>query len=145
MGVAVWYFLRPRSGELHPIARAAADAFLAGKVSLPADQDGFVRYVEVAVRLEHRHAVEVLRVGYFQHRVGRSGKLDQRNLREVMAVAGEAAFGGPSRAKPPAGIIAAEHRVAHRRLAHLSQWQPTTVEVAAIRRLVNQKAGCAVW
>jgi hypothetical protein len=145
MGATVWYFLRPPSGELYPVACAAVEAFFAGKASLPADPDGSVRYVEVAVRLEHRRAVEVLRVGYFQQRVGRGGKLDQRHLREVMAVAGEATFGGLGVTRPPAGIIAAEHRFAGRRLAHLSQWQPTTAEVAAIQRLVNQKAGRAVW
>jgi hypothetical protein len=142
MGVTVWYFLRPRAGELRPITCAAVDAFFAGRESLPADADGHVRYVEAVVRLERRRAVEVLRVGCFQYRVDRRGKLDQKLLREVRALAGEAAFGGaPDLTKPPAGVIHAEHRFALRRLAHISQWQPMAAEAAAVRELLNRRAG----
>ncbi len=64
-----------------------------GTGRLPADADGVVRFAEVIVSLDHRRAVEVLRVGSFQYRALVDGKLDREHLREIMAVTSEAAFG----------------------------------------------------
>jgi hypothetical protein len=66
MGVSAWVFLRPRPGELHPLAQRTAEAFISKGGRIPADAEGFVRYAQVIVSLRDRHAVEVLRVGFFQ-------------------------------------------------------------------------------
>jgi hypothetical protein len=55
MGVSAWLFLR-----------RTADAFIFKGGRIPADAEGFVRYAQVIVSLRDRHAVEVLRVGFFQ-------------------------------------------------------------------------------
>jgi hypothetical protein len=141
MGVTLWYFRRPRRGELLPLPRAALDRFFFHGGQLPADEEGFVRYIEVTVRLQRREPVEVVRVGAFQHRVLADGTLDRKHLNRVMALAGESVFGGLSLFKPPPGIIQAEHRFAKRRLQHIGEWKPTRTELGMLGELVNRKAG----
>lgn len=104
-------------------------------------EEGFVRYAEVLVLLDDRRAVEVLRVGYFQHRTRADGTLDRERGMAVMAAAGEAAFGHLPFPKPPPGVVGAEHKFAQRRLDHLYRWKPTRAEIVKLRDLVNRKAG----
>jgi hypothetical protein len=141
MGVTLWYFLRPRPGELRPQPRAAVEDFFFHGGPLPAGEGGFARYIEVLVRLHHRKAVEVLRVGAFQYRVLSDGTLDREHLNEIMALAGNVVLGRLSLFKPPPGVIEAEHRFAKRRLEHVGEWKPTRTELAMLRELVNRKAG----
>lgn len=141
MGISVWFFVRKRSGELGPLARRAVDAFIFNGGRLPADTEGFVRYAEVIVSLENRRAVEVLRVGFYQHRALDDGTLDRSHYDEIMRTVPEAAFGWLQLCEPPPGVVAAEHRFAKRRLEHLSQWKPTKVELRQLRDLVNRRAG----
>ena len=141
MGASVWSFLRPQPGELCPVARRALDEFLSDAGRLPADAEGFVRYAQVIVNLENRRAVEVLRVGFFQYRVLKDGRLDQEHFHQIMATVPEAAFGWLQLSKPQAGVVAAEHRFAKRRLEQLNTWKPTQDELSKLLRLVNRKAG----
>jgi hypothetical protein len=139
MGLALWYFLCARPGELRPLPLAQVDAFFSSGGRLP-DDNGVVRYLEVVVQFEDRKAVEVLRITGSQHRVIADGTLDRQHLGEVMALAGEAALGGVLAFKRP-GVIDAEHRFARRRLEHVGPWKPSQVELALLRTLVNRKAG----
>jgi len=141
MGVRTWFFLRPRQGELRPLAQTKVDAFFFRDGRLPVDDDGLVRYAEVTVRLEDRRAVEVLRVAHFQCRARTDGTLDRQKYMELMATAGEAASGGVVTSTSPPGVVRAEHRFAQRRLDHLSRWKPTKAEVEVLRELVNRRAG----
>ena len=141
MGVTTWFFLRPRPGELRPLAQSAAGTFIFEGGRLPADAEGFVRYAEVIVSLHDRRAVEVLRVGFFQHRALADGTLDREHFREIMAIVPEAVFGWLELSKPPRGVIAARHKFARRRLENMSEWKPTRGELATLRDLVNRKAG----
>ena len=140
MGVSVWTFMRPREGELHLVSQRAVDEFFSNAARLPADDEGFVRYAQVVVNLENRRAVEVLRIGFYQHRVLKNGKLDRKHFKAVMATVGEAAFGGLRIEGSQPGVIAAEHRFAKRRLDHLSTWKPSEGDLAKLRELVNHKA-----
>jgi len=141
MGASVWSFLRPQPGELRPVTQRAIEEFISNAGRLPADADGFVRYVQVLVDLENRRATRVLHVGFFQYRALKNGRLDRKHFREIMAAVPEAAFGWLQLIKPPAGVVGAEHRFAKRRLEHLSTWKPTRDELLKLRGLVNQKAG----
>jgi hypothetical protein len=141
MAVTLWSFLRPHPGGLCPVAQRALDEFLSDARRLPADAEGFVRYAQVIVNLENRRAVEVLRVGFFQYRVLRDGRLDREHFHQIMAAVPEAAFGWLQLSKPPAGVVDAEHRFARRRLEQLNTWKPTQDELSKLRRLVNRKAG----
>jgi hypothetical protein len=141
MAATVWFFLRPRVGELRPVALAKVEDFFMRDGRFPTDEEGFVRYAEVSVFLEDRRAVEVLRVGYFQHRARADGTLDRDRHMEVMAATGEASFGQIPFSEPPPGVVASEHKFAKRRLEHLSQWKPTKTEIALLREFVNHKAG----
>jgi hypothetical protein len=141
MGVSAWSFLRPRPGELHPLAQHTVEAFFFKGGRIPADAEGFVRYAQVMVSLRDRHAIEVLRVGFFQYRALPDGLLDRKHLDEIMAVVPEAAFGCLRLSKAPQGVIEAQDKFAKRRLEHLSQWKPTKADVGKLRELVNRKAG----
>ncbi len=140
MGASVWSFLRPHPGELRPVTQRAIEDFISNAGRLPIDADGFVRYAQVVVNLEIRRATEVLHVGFFQYRALKSGRLDHKHFRQIMAAVPEAAFGWLQLNKPPAGVVDAEHRFAKRRLEHLSTWKPTRDELLKLRGLVNQKA-----
>lgn len=141
MGVSVWFFLRPRPGELHPVTQSAVEAFITGGGRLAADADGFVRYAQVIVSLHHRRAVEVLRAGFFQYRALTDGTLDREHFREIMEVIPEAAFGWLRISQPPQGVVNAEHKFAQRRLEHMSRWKATRAEHVKLRELVNRRAG----
>ncbi len=141
MGARVWSFLRPRPGELRPLAQSALDAFFFREGRLPADEDGFVCYFEVVVLFNVRRAVEVIRVSCFRHRALKNGTLDRRRLMEMMSTVGEAAFGHLTFSKSPPGVIQAEHKFARRRLDRISRWTPTRGELAKLRDLVNRRAG----
>ena len=141
MGVSVWTFLRSKPGEIFPVVQRAVDDFLANTGRLAADADGLVRYAQVVVYLENRRAVEVLRVGFFQYRALKNGKLNRRHFREIMAALPEVAFGWLQLSKPPPGVVCAEHRFAKRRLDQLNTWKPTQDELSKLRGLVNHKAG----
>jgi hypothetical protein len=141
MGVSVWTFLRSKPGELSPVAQRAVDAFFANSGRLVADEEGLVRYAQVVVNLEHRRAVEVLRIGFFQYRALDDGRIDPAHSREVMATVQEAVFGEIQLTKPPPGLVSAESRFARRRLQHMNMWKPTPGELAKLRILVNNRAG----
>jgi len=141
MGVRTWFYLRPRQGELRPLAQTKVDAFFFRDGRLPVDDEGLVRYAEVTVRLENRRAVEGVRVAYFQSRASADGTLDRQEYMELIAAAGEAAFGAYALSKPPPGVVNAEHRFAQRRLDHLSRWNPMKAEVEILREFVNRRAG----
>jgi hypothetical protein len=141
MGVSVWTFLRSQPGEIFSVAQRMVDDFLANLGRLPVDEEGLVRYAQVVVNLENRRAVEVLRIGFFQYRALRNGRLNRRHFREIMAALAEAAFGWLQLSKPPPGIVGAEHRFAKRRLDQLNTWKPTQDELSKLRSLVNRKAG----
>ncbi len=140
MGVTAWTFLRPRPGELMPLAQKAVEAFIRDGGSLPADAEGFVRYAQVIVSIHDRRAVKVLRLGFFQYRALADGTLDRKHFRKIMEVIPEAAFGWLALDKLPAGVIGAEHKFAQRRLDNLSHWKPTRDDLAALGELVNRKA-----
>ena len=141
MGVSVWTFLRSKPGEIFPVAQRAMDDFLDNTGRLPADEEGFVRYAQVIVSLENRRAVEVLRIGFFQYRALKNGRLNRRHFREIMAALPEASFGWLQLSKPPPGVVSAEHRFAKRRLDQLNTWKPTQGDLSKLRSLVNRKAG----
>ena len=141
MGLSTWFFIRPRPGELRPVALRRIEDFFSGGGRLPADDDGRVQYAEVMVRLEQRRAVEVVRVSYFQCRAQADGTLDRQHYMAMTATALEAASHGIISSRPPPGVLNAEHRFAQRRFDHLSRWTPSETEVEVLRELVNRKAG----
>jgi hypothetical protein len=141
MGVSAWFFQRRQRGVLLPLAQSAVDAFLFKGGRLDADGEGFVRYAQVIVSLENRRAVEVLRVGSFQYRSLKNGTLDRDHYDEIKRAIPEAAFGWLQLDKPPPRVVNAEHCFAKRRLEHLSQWNPTTIELRLLHELVNRRAG----
>jgi hypothetical protein len=138
--MAIWYFLRTRPGELRPLPRAQVEAFFSDRGLLPNDHR-VVRYAEVVVQLENRKAVAVVQVGCFQCRALADGTIDRKHLQEVMALAGEAAFGRGFAFRSTPGVVDAGHRFAKRRLQHVGEWQLSDAEQAALRTLVNHKAG----
>ena len=141
MAVSVWTFLRSKPGEIFPVAQRAMDDFLDNTGRLPADEEGFVRYAQVIVSLENRRVVEVLRIGFFQYRALKNGRLNRRHFREIVAALPEVALGGLQLCKPPPGVVSAEHRFAKRRLDRLNTWKPMQGDLSKLRSLVNRKAG----
>lgn len=141
MGTSVWFFLRTQPGEFRRLTLRTAEGFFRGDRQLSADPDGLVKYAQVVVNIAHRHAVEVLSVGFFQCRTLPDGTLDPEHWREITAATSEAAFGGLQLSKPTPGVVRAEHQFAKRRLAHLSQWAPTRDDLTALHGLVNRSAG----
>ena len=140
MGTRVWTFLRSREGELRPVSQRAVDEFFARTGTLPADADGFVRFAEVVVDVVERCAVEVLRVGFHQHKALKNGKLDRKYFKAVVDAAPDL-IAWLGIVKPPPGVVDASHRFEKRRLEHLNTWTPTEVELEMLRYLVNGKAG----
>ena len=140
MGLALWYFLRRRPGEVQSLSRAAVDAFIFHEGQLPVGDDGLVRIFDLVVRLENRRAIEVVSIGAHQYGALPDGTLDREHLGEVKEAIAEAVFGRVLRDDPVPGVIDAGHHFAQRRLDHLSTWQPSTAEFAVLRELVNKKA-----
>ena len=123
------------------MALSAVEAFVSRGGRLTADAEGFVRYAQVVVSLENRRAIEVLRIGFFQHRARKNGTLKGSHFDEVLRTIPAAAFGGLHLSAEPSGVIMAEHRFEKRRLEYLSQWKPTEAELHQLAVLVNRRAG----
>ena len=140
MGLATWYFLRRRPGEVEPLTRKAFEAFFFDGRKLPVSDDGYVRHVQVIVELDERRAVEVLDVGFFQYRALKDGTIDQDSRMELMRNAGMVIGGRLAVEETPPGVIQADHRFAKRRLEHLQNWEPTDADLAVLRELVNRRA-----
>jgi hypothetical protein len=82
-----------------------------------------------------------LRIGFFQYRALKNGRLNRRHFHEIMAAVPEAAFGWLQLSQPPPGVVHAEHRFAKRRLDQMNTWKPTQDELSQLRSLVNCRAG----
>ena len=113
---------------------------MSGEVSLPGDDDGYIRYVQVVVRLENRRAVELVSVGFFRTGVLADGHVDPEHEYEVMAAVGDMMSGAIGRVERTPGVVNAEHRFAERRLYNLSRWEPEKTDSTVLRGLVNRRA-----
>ena len=140
MGLACWYFLRPRPGEIEPLTRGAVDAFIFHEGRLPVGEDGLVRIFDVLMRVENRRPIGVVQIGAHQYRALADGKIDRDHIFQVQATAAELMFRPGLLENPVPGVIEAGHHFAKRRLDHMNTWQPSDAERAMLRQLVNKKA-----
>jgi hypothetical protein len=140
VGVSIWYFLHQGPGTFRPLAAKAFEAFMSGQVSLPRDEDGYVRYAEVVVQLQNRRATKVVSARFYRMRTLEDGHVDPDHPFEVMAAAGGAVSGVFAAVYPTPGVVDAEHRFAERRLHNLSRWEPDEVGLSILRELVNRRA-----
>jgi hypothetical protein len=133
----LWFFQRTGPGEIRRISNPSMQRFLVGERALPNDGDGFVRCIGVSLELQSRKPSVVARVWFSKIRVNAEGKVDPHHRHETAKVAranGHSAHAGSS-------VVPASHRFALRRLSHLREWNPEEPDLAALRAMVNTKAG----
>jgi len=133
----LWFFQRTGPGEIRRIPNPSMQRFLVGERGLPHDGDGFVRCIGISLELQQRKPSLVSRVWFSKIRVNEEGKVDPHHRHETAKVA--RTHGHP----PHAGstVVPASHRFALRRLSHLREWNPEERDLAALRAVVNTKAG----
>lgn len=115
MGVRLWCYQRRGPGDLQQLSPDRLMAFHHGDHELDADDDGFVRYVEVLVTLNRKRVDDVHVLGHFQARFG-SGRADRERI--------ERALGAPAYEE--------------------NRWQPLEGDQRKLRELVNRRAGRSV-
>jgi hypothetical protein len=133
----LWFFQRTGPGVIRRIPNPSMQRFLVGERSLPQDGDGFVRCIGVSLETHGRKLSLVSRVWFSKIRVNEEGKVDPHHRHETAKMArtqGNGAHGDSS-------VVAAGHRFALRRLSHLKEWNPEERDLAALRAVVNTKAG----
>ena len=98
-----------------------------------------MRYAEVAVELEQRKPVGILRMLYFIMSFDSEGRLDasehQKETRLAMELLPPFTAGGQ-----PSQVIEARHRFAKKRYDNEYRWTPTPeIETAIIRAIFGSK------
>src|SRR5207253_2832916 len=99
-----------------------------------------VRAGETITLLCSSACAEDARVWFSKIRVNDEGRVDPHHRHETAKLARSET---PHVAHPHAGtsVVAAGHRFAMRRLSHLREWRPEESDLAALRAVVNTKAG----
>jgi hypothetical protein len=115
MGVRLWCYQRRGPGDLQQLSPDKLMAFHGGHEELHADDDGFVRYVELLATLNRRRVGKVNVLGFFQARFGAALAHRERISRGISAPAYEK-----------------------------SRWQPLDSDQQELRAVVNRRAGRAV-
>jgi hypothetical protein len=144
MALKVWFFLRPRVGEVRPVSLNKMDSFFSKGDKLESDEEGSLHYVEVIVDMEGRQALQVHGIRYFKVLTLPDGTLDRERHYEVVQASVDLAFGGlAAQDDDDPGIINAVSRFAERRLEH-HRWQPTPADEKSLRDAINRKAGRSI-
>lgn len=144
---ALWFFQRTAPGEIRRISNPFMQRFLVGERALLQDGDGFVRCIGMSVELQNRKPAQVARVWFSKIRVREDGRVDPHHRHETVKLAQAEAL-QMAQAEPAAessstksSVVVAGHRFAERRLSHLGEWRPEEKDLAALRQVVNTRAG----
>lgn len=134
---ALWFFQRTGPGEIRRIPNPSMQRFLVGERPLPHDGDGFVRCIGMSLELYRKKPAQVSRVWFSKIRVRDDGRVDPHHHHETAKLA----RAQEKLARAESSVVAAEHRFAERRLSHLGEWRPEEKDLAALRAVVNTRAG----
>ena len=113
MGVRLWCYQRRGPGDLQQLSPDKLMAFHGGHEELEADDDGFVRYVELLVMSNRRRVGKVEFVGFYQARFGSCRALDRDQI-------------GRATSAP---------------VHEDTRWQPLASDQRKLCELVNRRAG----
>ena len=130
----LWFFQRTAPGEIRRISNPSMQRFLVGERPLPHDGDGFVRCIGMSLELRDRKPATVARVWFSKIRVREDGTVDPHHRHQMAKVA-------QSEGNAEGTVVSAQHRFAQRRLSHLGEWRPEEKDLAALRAVVNTRAG----
>ena len=136
---ALWFFQRTAPGEIRRMTNPFMQRFLTGECALQQDGDGFVRCIGMSVELQNRKPAQVVRVWFSKIRVREDGRVDPHHRHETAKLA--QAKAQQMAAAADSSVVAAGHRFAERRLSHLAEWRPEEKDLAALRQVVNTRAG----
>jgi len=134
----LWFFQRTAPGEIRRISNPSMQRFLVGERALPQDGDGFVRCIGMSLELHGKKPANVSRVWFSKIRVNDQGKVDPHHRHETAKLARSEA---QQVVQAESSVVVAGHRFALRRLSHLGEWRPEERDLAALRAVVNTKAG----
>jgi len=134
----LWFFQRTAPGEIRRISNPSMQRFLVGERALPQDGDGFVRCIGMSLELHGKKPANVSRVWFSKIRVNDQGKVDPHHRHETAKLARTEA---QQVVQAESSVVVAGHRFALRRLSHLGEWRPEERDLAALRAVVNTKAG----
>jgi len=136
----LWFFQRTGPGAIRRLSNPWMQRFLAGERALAHDGDGYVRCIGMSVEMHANKPAQVARVWFSKIRVNDEGRVDPHHRHETAKLAHS---GAQHAAHHHAGspVVAAGHRFAMRRLSHLREWRPEESDLAALRVVVNTKAG----
>lgn len=132
----LWFFHRTGPGEIRRISNPSMQRFLVGERGLPHDGDGFVRCIGMSLEVQRGKPAIVSRVWFSKIRVNAEGKVDPHHRHETAKLAR-----AEQAAQAQTSVVAAGHLFARRRLLHLGEWRPEERDLAALRAVVNTKAG----
>lgn len=135
---ALWFFQRTAPGEIRRLSNPFMQRFLVGESALRQDGDGFVRCIGMSLDLRDRKPSQVARVWFSKIRVREDGRVDPHHRHETVKLAQPEAL---RRSQAGSSVVAAGHRFAERRLSHLGEWRPEERDLAALREVVNTRAG----
>jgi len=134
----LWFFQRTAPGEIRRIPNPSMRRFLVGERALRHDGDGFVRCIGMSLEVHDRKPAQVARVWFSKIRVNHEGRVDPHHRHETAKLAHTET---PHAVHSGSSVVAAGHRFARRRLSHLAEWRPEERDLAALRAVVNTKAG----
>ena len=134
----LWFFQRIGPGEIRRISNPSMQRFLVGERPLQHDGDGFVRCIGMSLELRQRKPAQVARVWFSKIRVSDDGRVDPHHRHETAKLARAEV---QHAVQAESSVVVAGHRFAERRLSHLGEWRPEEKDLAALRAVVNTRAG----
>ncbi len=123
------------------VSPEAFDAFLAGRGTLPPNEEGYVLAAMVWLEMRDRRPVEVFRIDWTKRKVLPDGKLDPAYNMDLLRSAMSSLPPLSGSMRPQTNVVRAEHHFEHAKYAHMARWEPIEQEVQAVRSAINERAG----
>lgn len=143
MRTTTWYYLRTAPGIFHGVTAKQVRAFHAGLQRLPADGDGYVRYAQLYIQWENRRPAALYGSEFLRFQVDPEGLFDQASWAARVNRVLTDGHMDLSRFKGT-NLINACSRFAERRHKHLTTWQPSPGDIAALSQLVRKRLQKAI-
>jgi hypothetical protein len=140
MGISLRIFFLTEDGSLKrfPLARWERLLRLERGESLPEYAGKRLRYAEVAVELEDRTPVAILRTAYSILSLDSEGRVDPKELAKEISLALETP--SPRLSKSSSRVVNAEHLFAKKRLDDQYRWRPSPeIDRAIMEAVFGQK------
>lgn len=141
MSVTTWRFVMCPDGAVVRYPRTRFERFYGGREPVGHGLTGVARFLDVALELEDRAPIRVLRVDYPRFALTHDGRISRQHGERALIDAANDVGAPPWLPVDRQGITSIEPHLARRRMREEHRWQPTPAELDRARDAINEAAG----